>query len=65
MSASNGFAKGTQQTQQQTQYALSNSRNQQMGNNSTQKSAKSVNSHAKYLSGGNEQYQKLLAGMNA
>mmetsp|Transcript_39579 Transcript_39579/g.38092 ORF Transcript_39579/g.38092 Transcript_39579/m.38092 type:complete len:363 (-) Transcript_39579:438-1526(-) len=29
-------------------------------NTSTQKSVKSVNSHAKYLSGGNDQYQKIL-----
>ena len=31
-----------------------------VNNSSTNKAIKNVNSHAKYLSGGNEQYQRLL-----
>eukprot|EP00347_Sterkiella_histriomuscorum_P023794 403333366 len=63
---------------QQQNYATSNasntlttsSRNQQIVSNSTQKSIKSTqniqnmqNAHTKYLSGGNEQYQKLLENL--
>jgi hypothetical protein len=47
------------QQQQQTN-AGQGSRNMQ-SSSASQKSLKGVNSHAKYLSGGNEQYQKLLA----
>ena len=45
---------------QQQANSVQGSRNMQ-SSSASQKSLKGVNSHAKYLSGGNDQYQKLLA----
>ena len=63
----NQHRKNTSPTPAQQQQALA-SRNGHIVTNSTQKSAKSIggtHAHSKYLSGGSEQYQKMLGSLNA